>query len=107
MNRLPLLIVAGLVIAGIAVALANAASDDPSAASADERLARAMCADLSDGFSWFQMHSQAVEHYRDGRSEDAAQLAAAELEDLASRKYCPEFRAGFEATITYETWIKP
>jgi hypothetical protein len=56
----------------------------------------------------FQIHSQAVEHYRGtGRSEDAAQLAAAKLEDLASREYCPQFREGFEATYTYETWIKP
>jgi hypothetical protein len=115
MSRLPAFIVAALVIAGIVVALSNAASDEPgaggdgpSAASAEERLARAMCGDLSDGFSWFQIHSQAVEHYRGtGRSEDAAQLAAAKLEDLASREYCPQFREGFEATYTYETWIKP
>ncbi len=67
-----------------------------------------MCADLSDGFSMFQMHAQAVEHYRESdRGEDAVQLAAAKLEDLATSEYCPEFRDAFEATIAYETWIKP
>lgn len=37
------------------------ASREPTA---DQRLQLAMCADLEDGFSLFQMHSQAVEHYR-------------------------------------------
>ncbi len=74
----------------------GSASDAPEPVSDDEeRLAEAMCNDLSDGLSMFQMHSQAVEFYRDGRSEDAAQLAAAELEDLATREYCPEFRDAF------------
>lgn len=73
----------------------------------DERLARSMCSDLEDGLSMFQMHSQAVGFYRDqGRSDDAAQLAAAQLEDLATREYCPAFRDDFEATIAYEQWIE-
>jgi hypothetical protein len=90
-----------LLIAGTIVAC-SAPSE-----SGDEELARAMCSDLEAGLSLFQLHSQAVEHYRDGRSEDAAQLAAAELEDLATREYCPEFRDEFEATFVYEQWIAP
>lgn len=89
------------------VALLLAGCGGNSVSSDDERLARAMCGDLSDGFSMFQMHSQAVEHYREsGRSKDASQLAAAELEDLATREYCPEFRDDFEATIAYDKWIE-
>lgn len=90
----------------IIVALALTACGGSGASDDDERLARAMCSDLSDGLSMFQMHAQAVEYYRDGRSEDAAQLAAAELEDLATSEYCPAFRDEFEATIVYETWIE-
>ena len=72
----------------------------------DERnLARAMCDDLKSGASMFQMHSQAVEFYRKSRSEDAAQLAAAQMEDRATRSYCPEFRDEFEGTIAYQEWI--
>lgn len=92
----------------VAAVLAGCGGNGGSASEDDERLARAMCDDLSGGFSMFQMHSQAVEFYREtGRSEDAAQLAAAELEDLATREYCPQFRDEFEATFTYEQWIAP
>ena len=88
-------------LAGCAEASVNVSDDD-------EQLARAMCGDLEDGLSLFQMHSQAVEFYRGtGRSEDAAQLAAAELEDLATREFCPAFRDEFEATHVYEQWIEP
>lgn len=74
----------------------------------DARLAEAMCADLTDGMSMFQIHSQGVKYYeRLGRSPDAAQLAAAQLEDRATSKHCPDFRSDFEATITYERWILP
>ena len=92
----------------LVVALAGCGADTEEPSDADVALARAMCSDLKDGASMFQMHAQAVQFYRgSGRSEDAAQLAAAELEDLATREYCPAFRADFEATIPYEEWIEP
>ena len=94
-----LALVAVVVLVGIAIALTNEKTPN------DRDLAQAMCADLRDGMSLFQMHAQAVEVYRDGRSEDAAQSAAAHLEDDATRSYCPEFRDDFEATIAYEDWI--
>ena len=93
-----------LVLLGINVAISNR---DREEASGGESLEEAMCADLRDGMSMFQMHAQAVEFYRDGRSEDAAQSAAAHLEDDATRRYCPEFRDEFEATFAYEDWIAP
>ena len=98
------LIVVILVLLGINVAISNPKQED--VAGSDANLAQAMCADLRDGFSLFQMHSQAVSFYRESRSEDAAQLAAAEIEDLATRRYCPEFRDEFEATFVYEDWIE-
>lgn len=104
MRRAPMVLIGVLVVAGIAAALSNGES----AVSSDDDLAQAMCADLRDGFSLFQMHSQAVEHYRNlGRSEDAAQSAAAHLEDDATREHCPQFRDEFEATFAYEQWIAP
>jgi alkaline phosphatase len=65
----------------------------------DERPARAVCDDLSGGISMFGVHSRAIEFYRDGRGEDGAGIAAAKLEDLATREYCPQFRDGFEAVV--------
>lgn len=95
-----LALVAVVVLVGIAIALTN--DKTPT----DRDLAQAMCADLRDGMSLFQIHSQGVKHYREiGRSEDAAQSAAAHLEDDATRSYCPEFRHAFEATYAYEDWI--
>lgn len=92
----------------IVAALLAACGGGGGASEDDSRLASAMCADLRDGMSFFQMHSQAVEHYREtGRSENAAQLAAAELQDLATSEHCPQFRDDFEATIAYEQWIAP
>ena len=88
------------VLAGCGGAAGETTSD------ADARLAQAMCSDLEAGMSMFQMHAAAVEHYEGtGRSGNAVQLAAAKLEDLATREYCPEYRDEFEATITYEEWI--
>ena len=102
MNRPLIVLVAVLVLVGIGISVTNQDSG-----SDRDTLAEAMCDDLESGFSMFQMHAQAVSHYRDGRSEDAAQLAAAELEDLATRRHCPAFRDEFEATITYQQWIAP
>lgn len=83
-------------------------TDDSRGSSEQQRLAKAMCSDLEDGASMFQMHSQAVEFYTElGRSPDAAQLAAATIEDIATGDYCPEFRDEFEATFAYEDWIAP
>lgn len=100
-----------LVIAGLLAGCGSSTAERPQVeapSDADVELARAMCSDLEGGASMFQMHAQAVEFYRgSGRSEDAVQLAAAELEDLATREYCPAFRDEFEATITYEDWIAP
>jgi len=102
MQRFLLGLVAVIVLVGIAIAFSNNGES-----TTDGDLAEAMCADLRDGMSMFQMHAQAVEFYRDGRSEDAAQSAAAHLEDDATRRYCPEFRDEFEATFAYEDWIAP
>jgi len=100
-------VIRALVLVAVMTGCGGTVGDGPGSASDEDRLAQSMCADLSAGFSMFQMHSQAVDHYRDGRSEDAAQLAASELEDLATGEFCPEFRDDFEATIWYETWIEP
>ena len=97
-------IVVALVLIGIQVATSNPKT--PSADDNDRTLAQAMCDDLEDGMSLFQMHSQAVSYYRQNRSENAAQSAAAHLEDLATRTYCPAFRDDFEATFVYEDWIE-
>ena len=97
-------IVVALVLIGIQVATSNPKT--PSADDNDRTLAQAMCDDLEDGMSLFQMHSQAVSYYRESRSENAAQSAAAHLEDLATRTYCPAFRDDFEATVVYEDWIE-
>lgn len=94
--------VAVVVLIGIGIAVSNNGDS-----TTDSDLAQAMCADLRDGMSMFQMHAQAVEFYRDGRSEDAAQSAAAHLEDDATSRHCPEFRDEFEATFVYEDWIAP
>lgn len=103
---LPLIIVGLLVVAYLASQ--GGGSNDDTPTNDDEQLARAMCTDLRDDFSMYQMHASAVDYYRGtGRSEDAAQLAAAELEDLATSDFCPAFRDAFEATITYEKWIAP
>ena len=99
-----LALVAVVVLVGIAIALTN--EKTPSADDNDRTLAQAMCDDLEDGMSLFQMHSQAVSYYRESRSENAAQSAAAHLEDLATRTYCPAFRDDFEATVMYEDWIE-
>jgi len=101
------LVVLAVVLVGCGSANTPTNNDDTSTNN-DEQLARAMCTDLRNGLSMFQMHAQAVDYYRGtGRSEGAAQLAAAQLEDLATSDYCPEFRDEFEATITYEEWIAP
>lgn len=96
-------LIAGLALAALAVAgCGDEASDD------DTEMAEAMCSDLDSGMSLMQLHGQAVEHYRGtDRSEDAAQLAAAEIEDLATSEHCPEHREAFEATIAYQDWIAP
>lgn len=95
-----------------AVLLLAGCGDDSSDASTDaaddQRLAEAMCADLEDGMSLLQLHRQAVDYYQ-GHAfiGDSAQSAAAQLEDLATREHCPQFRDEFEATIIYEKWIAP
>ena len=97
-----------LVLTVVLVGCGGSASTPDTPSDDHAQLAQAMCADLRDDFSMFQMHAQAVEFYQErGRSGDAAQLAAAQLEDLATSRYCPEFREAFEATFAYEDWIAP
>ncbi|MCV0403584.1 MAG: hypothetical protein K5924_07705 [Chloroflexi bacterium] len=70
-------------------------------------MAEAMCVDLRNGMTVFELHIKAIEFYRVEGTGDDAELRAARLEDLATREYCPEFREAFEATFTYRQWIAP
>lgn len=95
-------------IAAFALLLIPACSTGSPEPTQDEKFAQAICADLRDGQSLFQIHSTALDYYRETRdtSEDANQLASAKLQDLATREYCPKFRADFEKTLLYEKWVK-
>lgn len=95
--------------ATLLVAASCGDDDSGDATDPDRELAEAMCNDLGDGASFLQIHAHAVSYYQElgDRSDDAIQLAAAELEDLATSEICTEHRDEFEQSASYTDWIAP